>query len=130
MSVHNDSMPAASFASLAASQTMESEALAMLREWKSAGTRIGFGHFRVKDGVIQTGTAFLRDSGPRTLSLDTGGSRLWIKLEGAKFEVGTAGFIRDRDYRDIVDVDGLSIALVSGDWLFLFQDSKPNHLHP
>jgi len=33
---------------------MPSDALAMLREWETTGTKVGFGHFKVKNGAAMS----------------------------------------------------------------------------
>ena len=60
-----------------------------------SGTRIGFGHYRVKDGAIQTGTASLRESDASFLVLDTGGSLRGLDSMAHRASSGGPGSFRD-----------------------------------
>ncbi len=103
-----------------------SDALSTLTDWEGQQTRVAFGHYRLRDGVIQTGAACLRNVGQRWLTLETRGTSLHIDLGGARYEFGRMGFIEKSDLRRVADIDGLSIFLKSQDWLFLCV--KPKNL--
>ncbi|HEX6994546.1 MAG TPA: hypothetical protein VF339_10420 [Gammaproteobacteria bacterium] len=91
----------------------------MLEGWRADGAKLGFGYFRSGAGVMQTGTATLLRVSPQLLTLDTGGSRLVVVLDKARFEFGNLGFLT-ADFRGLRDVRGLSVFLHNNDWLCLF----------
>src|SRR5690554_2643733 len=96
----------------------EADARAMLEGWRADGAKLGFGYFRSGAGVMQTGTATLLRVSPQLLTLDTGGSRLVVVLDKARFEFGNLGFLT-ADFRGLRDVRGLSVFLHNNDWLCL-----------
>lgn len=95
----------------------------MLGVWQADAAKLGFGYFRSGAGVMQTGGATLLRVTPQLLTLDTGGSRLVVMLEQAHFRFGNLGFLTP-NFREVYDVEGLSIFLGNNDWLCLFPDRK------
>ncbi len=99
------------------------DARAVLEHWHSRATRLGFSYFRAGGGVIQSGHAVVLRLGPRSVTLDTGNSRLAVAVAKACVEFASVDLFTPGE-DGTVRVEGLSISLENDDWLFLFADSQ------
>ena len=103
-------------------QLTAASARSMLLSWQSDGAKLEFGYFRSGGGVMQTGSAKVLRVASGLLTLDTGGSRLAIVMNDARFEFGNLGHLTP-DFRAVYDVEGLSIFLGNHDWVYLSSDA-------
>jgi hypothetical protein len=104
------------------------DALTMLKAWQTAGAKLGFGYFRSGAGVMQTGRAALVRVTQQLLTLDTGGSRLVVLLEKARFQFGNLGFLTP-DFRGVYDVEGLSATTTGCARSQIAKTSIPHYWH-
>jgi hypothetical protein len=101
----------------------DDDARAVLEHWHGNETRLGFSYFRAGGGLIQSGHAFVFGLGPRSVTLDTGDSRLAFAVTKACVEFTSVDLFAP-GVEGTVRVDGLSISLENQDWLFLSADAK------
>jgi hypothetical protein len=95
------------------------DVLLTLEEWETRRIELAFGHYRLRDGVVQTGSAKVRNVGERHLTLRARGTSMTLDVAGARYERGRLGLIEAPDFRQVLDVDGISVFPKNRDWLFL-----------
>jgi hypothetical protein len=115
------------------------DARAVLEHWHGRAVQLRFSYFRAGGGLIQSGRAVVRRIGPRSITLETGDSRLAVTLTQACVEFRPVELFRPAELLKLgeflrpeelaraglagtVQVEGLSISLENQDWLFLFAD--------
>lgn len=98
------------------------DARAVLEHWQAADQRLGFSFFRASDALVRAGQATVAHVGADTLTLDAGDLRFAVPIGNACIEFTQAEVYR-RGY-ETIDAEGLSVFLVNGDWLFLFQETS------
>ncbi len=100
------------------------ESLASLREWQRAGTLLSFVYARSLGGLMQTGHGRITALSEAALTIDAGGSSLFVALAHAKFDDSPQLFFT-ANYTGNFLVPGVSISLANHDWLFFSADQVP-----
>jgi hypothetical protein len=100
------------------------ESLASLREWQRTGTVLSFLYMRSLGGLMQTGHGHIAALSETALTIDAGGSSLYVALVNAKYDDSPQLFFT-ANYSDHFHVPGVSINLGNHDWLFFSADQMP-----
>nr|WP_315402006.1 hypothetical protein [uncultured Duganella sp.] len=100
-------------------------AQAMLRDWQRAGTVLSFVYARSLGGLMQTGHGRLTALSEAALTIDAGGSSLFVALANAKFDDSPQLFFT-ANYSANFLVPGVSIGLGNHDWLFFSAEHVPH----
>lgn len=96
-----------------------------LRRWQATGTALYFLYARSLGGLVQSGRGRIAALNASALTIDAGGSSLFIVLQGAAFDDAPQVFFTP-DLDDHFSVPGISINLANNDWLFFSTDQLPN----
>jgi len=100
------------------------ESLAALREWQRAGTVLSFLYARSLGGLMQTGHGRIVSLTDSALTVETGGSSLFVALLDARYDDSPQMFFTPTSSSHFM-VPGVSISLGNHDWLFFSADQMP-----
>ena len=106
------------------SSTRDDELRERLRQWQAAGTPLYFLYARSLGGLMQSGRGHLAALTETALTIDAGGSSLFVVLQGAAFDDAPQVFFTP-DLGDHFSVPGISISLGNDDWLFFSTNEVP-----
>lgn len=101
------------------------ESLACLREWQRAGTLLSFVYARSLGGLMQTGHGRIVALSDTALTVDAGGSSLFVVLLDARYDDSPQIFFTTT-LSGHFQVPGVSISLGNQDWLFFSADQVPH----
>lgn len=100
------------------------ESLATLREWQRACTVLSFLYARSLGGLMQTGHGRIVSLTDGALTVDAGGSSLFVVLAEARYDDSPQMFFTPSLNSHFM-VPGVSIHLGNHDWLFFSADQMP-----
>jgi hypothetical protein len=100
------------------------ESLASLREWQHAGTLLSFVYARAQGGLLQTGHGRIVALSDTGLTIDAGGSSLFVVLLDARYDDSPQIFFT-ATLSGHFRVPGVNITLGNHDWLFFSADKVP-----
>lgn len=100
------------------------ESLASLHEWQRAGTVLSFLYARSLGGLMQTGHGRIVSLTDTALTVDAGGSSLFVALADARYDDSPQMFFTPTLGSHFM-VPGVSISLGNHDWLFFSADQMP-----
>jgi hypothetical protein len=96
-----------------------------LHEWHAADTTLCFAYARSLGGLVQSGRGRIATLTNTALTIDAGGSSLFVVLNDAKFD-DTPQIFFTPDLSRHFQVNGISISLGNHDWLFFSDAAVPN----
>ena len=100
------------------------ESQACLREWQRAGTLLSFVYARSLGGLLQTGHGRIVALSDTGLTLDAGGSSLFVVLLDARYDDSPQIFFT-ATLSGHFQVPGVNLTLGNHDWLFFSADQVP-----
>ena len=100
------------------------EALASLRQWQREGTLLSFLYARSLGGLMQTGHGRIAALSDTAMTVDAGGSSLFVVLLDAGYDDSPQLFFT-ANFSSHFQVPGVSIHLGNHDWLFFSADQVP-----
>ena len=96
-----------------------------LHAWQTARASLFFTYTRSLGGLVQSGRSRIATLTNTALTIDAGGSSLFVVLDDATFDDSPQIFFTP-DLGGHFQVHGVGISLGNHDWLFFSEDAVPN----